>query len=72
MNSELQKKCENILVKKGTCWNQYEHSNLAEVGAEGFDDYVLDDLVYSSSNAHERERGVPYIEEEHQMFLVGL
>jgi hypothetical protein len=44
----------------------------AEVGAKGFDGYVSDDLVYSSSNARERERGVPCTKEEHQMFLVGL
>jgi hypothetical protein len=46
--------------------------NPAKVGAERFDGYVSDDLVYSSSNAHERKRGVPCTEEEHHMFLVCL
>jgi len=40
--------------------SQYEHSDPAEVAAEGFDGYVSDDLVHSSSNARERKRGQFY------------
>lgn len=51
--------------------SQYEQpppqdSNVADAG------YVSDDVVHASSRTRERKRGVPWTEEEHKLFLLGL
>ncbi|KAL2662134.1 hypothetical protein AAZX31_02G024600 [Glycine max] len=47
--------------------SQYDaESNAADAG------YASDDVVHASGRTRERKRGVPWTEEEHRLFLLGL
>ncbi|XP_020217379.1 transcription factor KUA1 [Cajanus cajan] len=47
--------------------SQYDHdSNAADAG------YASDDVVHASARTRDRKRGVPWTEEEHRLFLLGL
>eukprot|EP00250_Pteridium_aquilinum_P014214 c21851_g1_i1 orf=363-1595(-) len=39
---------------------------------DGVEGYASDDLVHTSSNSRERKKGIPWTEEEHRTFLIGL
>lgn len=46
-----------------------EYSNADDVVAGG---YASDDVVHASARTRDRKRGVPWTEEEHRLFLLGL
>ncbi|KAJ4960911.1 hypothetical protein NE237_020821 [Protea cynaroides] len=66
--------CSSNSIRKVVSMNnlsQYEQPP-HDPNADGGSGYASDDVVHSSAGHRERKRGVPWTEEEHRLFLLGL
>ncbi|CAK9165171.1 unnamed protein product [Ilex paraguariensis] len=51
---------------------QYDHEQPQDSNVDVAAGYASDDVVHTSARCRERKRGVPWTEEEHKLFLLGL